>query len=247
MLMPSELELLSIEYQTLFVTTASGRIERENDPDHSPGPRMWLAGCAAGNVAGVRMDVEDDVAVEIIALAAMEPPLHLPGARPRYLDHYMRLLSQDSAEPKQSRGLIHELPHGLEYPHSPETIISESAEGRRLYACFTERGMPAGLRELGFHDVSHLWAPWCVALHEGDVAAVAFAARLSEVGAELGIATVHPLRGRGYAAAATAGWSRLPSLQSRALFYSTDQTNVSSQRVAGRVGLRLIGCSLRLS
>ena len=36
----SDAELLSIQYQTLFVTTASGRIQRENDPDQSPGPEV---------------------------------------------------------------------------------------------------------------------------------------------------------------------------------------------------------------
>lgn len=245
--MPDDLELLTIDYRTLFVTTSSGQIVRHNDPDRLPGPLLWLAGCEAGNVAGVHTELAEDIAAEIMSLVATEPPLYTPDACPRHLNRYISLLSHKGNPPKQSRGLIYELPHGLEYGGSPELIVSETAEGQRLYASFEEYGMPAGLRDLGFHDASHLWGPWCVALHDDDVASVAFAARLSEVGAELGIATVHPLRGRGYAAAATAGWSRLPSLQSRALFYSTDQTNVSSQRVAGRVGLRLIGCSLRLS
>ena len=74
---------------------------------------------------------------------------------------------------------------------------------------------------------------------------VAFAARISEVGAELGVATVREFRGQGYAAAP--GWSGLPILQSRKLFYSIDQTNISSRRVIARLGLHLLGASLRLS
>jgi hypothetical protein len=35
--------LLAIQLRTLFVLTGTGRIERENDPDRSPGPRLWLA------------------------------------------------------------------------------------------------------------------------------------------------------------------------------------------------------------
>jgi hypothetical protein len=70
----SDIELLSIQFQTLFLTTGSGRIERENDPDHSPGPRLWLAGCASGNVAGLRSDVMEDLAAEIMALVVKEPP-----------------------------------------------------------------------------------------------------------------------------------------------------------------------------
>jgi len=90
-------------------------------------------------------------------------------------------------------------------------------------------------------------APWCVALHDRQVASVAFAARLSKAGAEIGVATAPEMRGRGYAATAVARWSRLRSLRSRALFYSTDQTNGSSQRVAARLGLRFLGASVRLS
>jgi predicted GNAT family acetyltransferase len=76
---------------------------------------------------------------------------------------------------------------------------------------------------------------------------VAFAARLSKAGACLGVVTVPAFRGKGYAAAVTAEWSRLPSLKSRALFYSTDQSNTSSQRVVARLGLRFLGASLRLT
>jgi hypothetical protein len=54
--------LLAIDFRTLFVLAPGGRIERENDPDHSPGPRFWLAGCASGNVSGDRFDVSEGVA-----------------------------------------------------------------------------------------------------------------------------------------------------------------------------------------
>ena len=59
---------------------------------------------------------------------------------------------------------------------------------------------------------------------------------------ELGLATAKAFRGRRFAAAATAAWSRLPSLQSR-LFYSTGRNNISSQRVAARLVLQLRGAS----
>jgi hypothetical protein len=246
-LMPSDTELLSIQYRTLFLTTGSGRIERENDPDHSPGPRLWLAGCPSRNVAGDRSDVGDGVAAEIMALVATEPPFLMRDGCLRHLDRCIDLLCREGAAPKQSLGVIYELPHRLEYGHGAALLDSDSGDGERLHASLSKRGLPVGLLDLGFRDASEFWAPWCVALHDGQVASVAFSARLSETDAELGVATVRGLRGLGYAAAAAAGWSRLQSLQSRALFYSTDRTNLSSQRVVARLGLRLLGPSLRLS
>jgi RimJ/RimL family protein N-acetyltransferase len=111
---------------------------------------------------------------------------------------------------------------------------------------FSVHGLPDGSAELGFRSISDLWRPWCMALVNAEVASVAFAARISETGAELGVATANAFRGQGYAAAAAAGWTKLPTLQSRKLFYSTDQTNVSSQRVIARLGLHFLGASLRL-
>ena len=91
------------------------------------------------------------------------------------------------------------------------------------------------------------WPPWCVALQGDEIAAIAFAARLSPDAAEPGVGSVPAFRGRGLAAAATAGWAALPGLQGRALFYGTSRTNVSSQRVAVRLGLRFLGASLSIA
>jgi RimJ/RimL family protein N-acetyltransferase len=239
--------LLAIQFQTLFLLTAAGRIERENDPDQSPGPRLWLAGCVSGNVAGVRADIADDVATEIAALASTEPPFADPNRPPKHLDRYVDLLARDAAAPQENLSLIYELAHHRQYEGRVRLVDNESHEGRCMYEVFSTHGMPDGLAELGFRRTSDLWRPWCMVLVEGEIASVAFAARLSRTGAELGIATVKAFRGQGHAAEAAAGWSRLPTLQSRKLFYSTDRTNRSSQRVATRLGLRFLGAGMRLS
>jgi hypothetical protein len=238
--------LLAIQLRTLFVLTGAGQIERENDPDCSPGPRLWLAGCASGNVVAVLHEVSDGVAAEILALAVTEPPFTACNRPPRYLDRYVDLLSRDAPIFERTLGLIYELPHRLRYRKDVE-LIDDQNEGRSVHEALSSHGMPDGLVELGFRRASDLWRPWCMARVDGDAVSVAFAARISEAGAELGIATVKAFRGQGYGAAAVAGWSRLPTLQSRQLFYSTNASNVSSQRVVTRLGLRSLGASLRLS
>jgi hypothetical protein len=225
--MISDAELLSIQYRTLFLTTRSGRIERENDPDHSSGPRLWLAGCASGNVGGVRCDVADDIVVEIAALLASEPPFVTRNSLPIHLDSYIELLSRGATAPTSNLGLIYQLPNGLQYESGATLITSDSDEGQRLQTSLSNHGMPDQLIKLGFRSVSDLWLPWCMALEESRLVSVAFAPRLSQAGACLGVVTVPAFRGKGYAAAATAEWSRIPSLGSRALFYSTDQSNAS--------------------
>ena len=244
--MTSDAELLAIQFRTAFVFERSGRISTTNDPDHSPAPRFALFGCASGNVYGIRADLTDGVAAQLMGLAALEPPFVDQSGASRHLDRYIELLSGDALPPKPRLGVTYVLPNDIDYQHDVRLIRSDSVEGQRLRATLAAEGVPAGLAEMGFVDVSEFWDPWCAALHHGEVASVAFAARLSETGAGLGLATSPGLRGRGYAAAATAGWTRMPALRSRALFYGTDQTNISSQRVVARLGLRFLGASLEL-
>ena len=70
--------------------------------------------------------------------------------------------------------------------------------------------------------------------------------RLSPDGADSGTVTVPEWRGRGFAAAAVSEWALRPELSDHVL-YSTDSKNVSSQRVAQRLGLRLFGAGYAIT
>lgn len=205
-----------------------------------------MAGCDSGSVFGLRTDVTADAAAEIESLAAAEPAFIDPDSSPRYLDRYVALLQPQAVTLQVTQGLIYELPHSLRFESGAKLIGSESEEGRRLKRSLSDSGMSDGMQALGFRSTADFWPPWCAAVVDGEIASLAFAARLSEVGAELGVATVKAYRGQGFAAAATCGWSQLPTLRSRKLFYSTDRTNVSSRRVVERLGLRFLGTSFRI-
>ena len=101
--------------------------------------------------------------------------------------------------------------------------------------------------DAGFKSVADLWEPWCIALEGEEVAAIAFAARLGSVGAEIGVYTFRNFRSRGFAATVAANWSSMPSLEGHVLFYSTSRSNRSSQRVASRLGLQMIGASVSVA
>lgn len=239
----TDLELLHLEGRTLYVLTPDGRIARENDPDRSAGPQFWLAGCGGGNVARLHRTVAPDIAAEIEALVRQEPPFEQPGALPRFIAGYEKLLP----DAELSRELVHALPHGLAVEAAADLITSDSAAGARFVAAVARDGMPQNLIDLRMRVLEDLWAPWVILMAEGEVASMAFAARLSDDGAELGLATVPKFRGRGFARLVTAAWSNLPDLAPRRLFYGTDHDNLASQRVVAQLGLRRIGVSIRLT
>jgi hypothetical protein len=241
-----ELRLLGIQAATLFELTESGRLRHQNSPDRSPAPRMWMGGSAAGNIVRMRVDVREDTAHAIEALVAREPPMTEAHSVPVHIDDYAELLGAEAPVEEVSGGMTYAFPDSLEYEHAARVVSSHTPEGAQLLARLQAEGMPEDLVQMGFVEARDFWPPWCAALDEGTIASVAFTARLSSVGAEVGVATAPASRGRGFAAATTVEWASSPSLEGRVLFYSTKATNVSSQRVADRLRLRFVGPSLSI-
>ena len=238
--------LLGLEVEALFVLADSGRPVRRSTPDRAAAARPRLAGCRSSNDVRIRYDVGEATAHAIERLAANEPPLYVPDSRPIHLDDYLELLAAEAPVGQWDPGLIWVFPDHLEYPHPARLVASDTREGDRLLARLCERGMPAALVDAGFADVGSLWAPWCVALDGGEIASLAFTVGLSPASAEVGVHTAERYRGRGLAAAVTAGWAALPALGGRVRFYSTTVANRSSQQVTRRLGLRYVGAELTI-
>jgi len=250
-----DLRLLHIDVETLFVMSASNRIERQTDPDRSCGPRLFFAGCTQGNIARLWDDVEDSLASQLLANAAEEPPWRDPFVLPQCIGKLLDVFSNNPpfAVGAASRvplhvgtAVIYRLPNHMKYEHAANIVRGDSAEGEQLRARFADKGMPQSMSDAGFISVADLWEPWCIAIEGEEVAAIAFAARLGAIGAEIGVYTFPKFRSRGFAAAVTASWSSMTPLDGRVLFYSTSRSNRSSQRVAARLGLRMIGASFSI-
>jgi hypothetical protein len=240
-----DLRLLVLESTTGFALSASGRILRQNDPDGSPGPRLFFASCAGGNLARVRHDVDDRTADEFMKLADKEPAWSDERALPSFADAVIARISADTRAMAEVAALCHRLPNGLVSDVAATIVSSGTAEGSALHARLADE-MPPHLIEAGFLTTGDLWEPWCAAIEGGEIAALAFAARTGVEGLEVGVYTFPGFRGRGLAAGVTAAWSRLPHLTGKTLFYSCSASNSSSRRVVQRLGLRRIGLSLRI-
>ncbi|HME68880.1 MAG TPA: hypothetical protein VKM54_03330 [Myxococcota bacterium] len=138
MLSPISLDAVLLFVQTgwntqrAFVISSSERIERENDPDCSSGPRLFFAGCPQGNIAGVRRDVRDQIALSLLAIAAEEPRWRDPDALPQCLGKVIDLLSYDQRVVTIAPGVIYGLPNGLRYEHPVKIVRGDSAEGQRM-------------------------------------------------------------------------------------------------------------------
>lgn len=238
-------DLLSLQAATLFVSE-SGRTVRLNSPNAAPGPSLYLAGCAEGWIARFGVGVDDAAAREIDGLVTQEPPVMAPGAVPRFAERYCRLIGRAEPVTPRNFGPIHLLPHGMRAAGDARIVCQHTPEGDALWARLQREGVPQAMVEGGFTDLSHFWEPWCVAMVGDEIAAIAFAARLSAGAAELGLHTMKAFRRRRLAAAVTAAWSVMPALANRTLFYSTLHDNAASKRVIAQLQLPFVGESFRL-
>src|SRR6266851_8947824 len=142
----------------------------------------------------------------------------IPDSTPLHLDEYTHLLAAEAPIAHCTSGLTWCFPAALSYAHDVPLIASGTLAGDRLLARLAHQGLPQALLDLGFTSLDDFWPPWSAALQNGEIASIAFAARLSPAAAETGAVTVQEFRGLGLAAAATAGWAAHPALRGRVLF-----------------------------
>lgn len=83
--------------------------------------------------------------------------------------------------------------------------------------------------------------PWAAATDGDQVLSICETARWSVHGAEAGVWTLPGARGRGLAGSVVGAWSAQCAGRVPRLYYSTSVDNLSSQRVAARLGLARIG------
>ena len=243
----NDFKLLEIQASTVFVIGDSGRLVHMNNPSQAAAPRLYFSGCAEGSVVRLRDDVSEETAQAIERLAAKEHDLGYPRSVPVHLDEYVKLLSAEMPIERYDLGSIWTFSGSPGGEHPAVLVDSDTPSGKDLLDRFAAHGLPESLRSLGFASHDELWAPFCIAFHGEEPASVAFTVGSTPDSAEVGVVTIPEFRGQGYAAAVTAGWASLQAHDGRTLFYCTYWTNVSSQRVTQRLGLRFIGTSLTIT
>jgi RimJ/RimL family protein N-acetyltransferase len=158
----------------------------------------------------------------------MVSPRLPPPERPRILDRFAPLLDLE-----YSSGPVYSIPRCL--PLDP-TIHLES-DLARLAEANPGNWHPIEWREL----LAGSLGPVSIATVEDRVASICHTpGPLTRFTAEAGVWTQADFRGHGFAAATVAAWSHF-AFGDRNLYYSTRHDNLSSQRVAARLSLPLLG------
>jgi hypothetical protein len=187
-------------------------------------------------------DVPDAIAHALTEVFAHVPPPGAASEPPPALSVCARLLAVHARALQRRGGPSFVIPQDASFPCDATVICAGAPEVELLRSANPGNWAPVEWDEL---LVGRL-GPWAIAIDDGKAVSICHTpGPMTARAAECGVWTDSRFRRRGYAAATTAAWVPLVS-HGRTLFYSTDADNLSSQRVAARLGLEEIGWTWRL-
>ena len=204
-----------------------------------------------GYLVVVGSDVPDPVATQLEAAVRESPPAFDPTNPPIVLDHCRQLLARSGGPVRQSGpNPSYLIPPDTTFTSGAEIVRSDDSNADELVSRLRDANpQPSGWSASEWDELlDGALGPWAMATVHGQVVSICHTPRhLTERGAECGVWTHPDFRGQRHAPAVTAAWASILASSGRYLFYSTEADNLSSQRVAARLGLRLIGWSWNLA
>jgi hypothetical protein len=236
--MASDIELLSLEIETLWTRDGRGRLLDERRPGGNPAPLIVLAGNGVDRVTAFGSDVPERLVEEVLAGIDVEASWPEPPSPPGAMARCEEVLREAMGPLALSGGPSFVFAEGLSVPTTTPVICSDDATAASFHQLRPVEGWG---RDEWRSLLSGALGPWAAAALGGRVVSLCHCARLTERGAEAGVWTDKAHRRLGYAASVSAAWASLLADTGRVLFYSTSAENKSSQRVAARLELQPIG------
>ena len=232
--LPPDLELLRIQAGRSF--DGAGRLRGLHG--------ITIASAGERQALWIGTEVPEALVAELTGVFDAAAPAGSPGEPPPALEPCRRVLDTGGRSVRCKSGPSFIFPEDTAF--RSEARLERSDQGNHD----TLRGANPG----NWHPVE--WdelldgrlGPWTMAVEGGLVLSICHTpGPMTENAAECGVWTHPGFRGRGYGAAVTWDWAAIVRPSGRHLFYSTDTENLSSQRLARRLGLRPLGWLWRLA
>jgi len=224
----SELDLLRIHVDAMYVHDQYSRIESINDWSGGVAPRFYLGRTREGNLWRFRSDLADEVVDELLGLCREEPAPTVASAAPDHRAEYLRILASHTPIETVYAGPTYWFP-AVVAPEHPSVIIDSS----------NMRFLCGGLDEW-IPDVAHQ-RPFMARIVDERAVSVCASVRISAKAHAAGVETLSEFRRQGYAVDVVGGWACEVSRLGAIPLYSTSWDNPASQGVAAKLGLSMFG------
>ncbi|WP_429125935.1 GNAT family N-acetyltransferase [Ensifer sp. 4252] len=228
------LRLLEDRIDTLYRTDGEGRLLSTNEWDARPPPRFHLMRTRQGPIFRCRADLPDGLVDDLRQLCRKETPETAFDRLPALHDRYLDLLSQHEPVEKIWAGPAYAA-GDLVLPTAELVRITET--NAELLRAHFQDWLP---------DVPHR-QPFFARVLDGQAVSLCCSVRISDTVHCAGVETHPDFRGHGYAVDVVSRWARQVCANGAMPFYSTAWSNAASQRVATRLGLRLVAVDFHVT
>jgi len=228
----SENDWMKLHASTLFAIGADGRLRYVQEPgDPYAPPRFFMGRTPRGNVWYFRDDLPDELIAKLERLCRSEP-VTADFVQPPDLSSPIRAVLQAHAPiTQEERGPAYRIPAGVSAPSNAVRITKWSGHLLKDAFPWLWRRIQDGV-EVG---------PVVSVAEQGTAVSTCYCARLSPSAAEAGVVTLEPMRRKGFATAAVAGWTAACVERGLHPLYSTSWQNPGSIRVAQKLGMVCYG------
>ena len=233
----SDIEVMKIQAETLFVADDEGRLLFINDPYEDGGgesPIVFVGLTRLGSVARFSKELPDEVCRQIDGLIDESASLKHLNQEPPLLDELLELVAPHSRSGQLGMGPAYRFPETMPVPTSAVKI--DRGNSHVLKGEFAD--LVPDLERIG---------SFAAVVEDDRAVSVCHSSRRSPKAEEAGVFTIPTQLGRGYATDAVARWARVVVEGGRIPLYSTSWDNKASQRVAEKLGLVVYGVDLSIS
>ncbi|WP_088265473.1 GNAT family N-acetyltransferase [Bacillus mycoides] len=223
----SELELIAIQAEVLFVHNQVGRIKCVNENGNLKAPRFFLSRTREGNITRYHYKLHGEMISKIEKLIR-ECSNHIEIAK------VIKVLNEERTVENIWVGPAFMFPNNL---HKPTRTIQITEKNKEL------------LRENFSNLIEQMeWRrPYFAIVKNEKVVSICCSARSTPVAAEASVETLVEFQGNGYGADVVTAWALSIQEEKRIPLYSTSWDNFASQAVARKLELINYGMNLHIT
>ncbi|MFE7378115.1 GNAT family N-acetyltransferase [Bacillus cereus] len=223
----SELDLIAIQVEVLFVHSPVGKMKCVNEKGNPKAPRFFLGRTREGSITRYHCNV-DDKTISKIEKLIREPSNHIEIAK------IINVLNEERTVENIWMGPAFMLPNNL---HKPTRTIQITEKNKELL----RENFPNLIEQMEWRQ------PYFAIVQNEKVVSICCSARSTPVAAEASVETLAEFQGNGYSTDVVTAWAISIQEEKRIPLYSTSWDNYASQAVARKLKLINYGMNLHIT
>ncbi|MBJ8053906.1 GNAT family N-acetyltransferase [Bacillus cereus] len=222
----SELELIAIQAEVLFVHNQVGKMICVNEQGNPKAPRFFLGRTREGNIKRYHYNLDSEMISKIEKLI-LECSNHIEIAK------IIKVLNDERTVENIWMGSAYMFPNNLNKPTRAIQITEKNKELLR-------ENFPNLIEQMEWRQ------PYFAIIKNEKVVSICCSARSTPIAAEASVETLAEFQGKGYGSDVVAAWAISIKEEKRIPLYSTSWDNCASQAVARKLKLINYGMNLHI-